>query len=70
MKKIPEKVVAARTPADVRINLDEVPKHQMDTLCRVVIRGTNEAFKDPKFAAEYEVWLAERRAKQKAVEKK
>ena len=66
MGKITEKIIVGEIPDDVKINLDEVPKHQMDAFCRVILRWGKEKFKDPKFQAEYEVWLAERRAKQEA----
>jgi hypothetical protein len=64
MPRITEKVVASRTPATVEINLDELPDHENDALCRVLIRSVTEAFKNPKFAADYEKWRAARYANQ------
>lgn len=55
-----EKVVAATTPDAVKINVGELPKHESDALCHVLIRSVSEAFKNPKFAADYEAWKAER----------
>lgn len=59
MKKT-EKALVAMTPDTVKINVSELPKHESDALCRVLIRSVTEAFKNPTFAAEYEAWLAER----------
>ncbi len=47
-------------PNKVKIDLDAMPKHEIDTLCRVLIHSITEAFKDPTFAAEYEEWRAKR----------
>jgi hypothetical protein len=44
-----------------RITVDALPNHESDALCRVLIRSITEAFKNPKLAAEYKRWLAERR---------
>ena len=62
MGRIPERVVAARIPNDVRINLDEMPKHELDNFCRVTLRCIKKAFENPEFRAGYEAWLAERKA--------
>jgi len=62
--KIAEKVVVSRMPATVEINLDELPDHENDALCRVLIRSVTEAFKNPKFAADYEAWRAKRYGKE------
>ena len=43
-----------------KINLDEIPKHEMDALCRVILRSATKAFEDPEYVAAYEQWLAER----------
>ena len=56
--KIAEKVVVSRSPETVEINLAAVPKHETDALCRVLIRSVTEAFKNPKVAADYKLWLA------------
>ena len=58
-----DKAVVSRTPETVKINLDEVPKHQMDTICRVVLSSAKKAFENPKFATDYEAWRTERRAR-------
>ena len=61
--KITEKVVVGKLPDNIRINFDEIPKHQMDALCRVILRGAREAYKNPEFMAEYERRVAARKAK-------
>ena len=65
MRRLAEKVVVSRTPATIQIDVDAIPKHEMDTVCRVLVRSVTEAFKNPQFAADYEIWLAARRAKTK-----
>ena len=55
--KIAEKVVVSRTHETVEIDLDALPSHESDALCRVVLRSVAEAFKNPKVAADYERWL-------------
>jgi transcriptional regulator with XRE-family HTH domain len=62
------KEVISTTPATVDINLDLMPKHELDSLCRVILRGARKAFENPQFRADYEVWLAERKARQAAGE--
>lgn len=47
-------------PNTVKIDVDAIPKHEMDALCRVLIRSVTEAFKNPAFAAEYEAWRIKR----------
>lgn len=56
-------IIAQPPLSEMKVNVNAVPKHQMDALCRVVIHCATEAFKDPKFAAEYEAWRRERYAK-------
>ena len=55
--------VAVITPDNFEINIDEMPKHEIDALCRVILRGTARAMQNPKFVAEYERRLAERKAR-------
>jgi hypothetical protein len=58
-----EKVVASRTPETIHVNVGELPAHESDDLCRVLIHSVTEAFKNPKIAAEYKAWLAKRYGK-------
>jgi hypothetical protein len=60
MAKIPERVVVSRSPENVDIDFNAIPKHEMDAYCRVVIRGVTEYFKKPGTAAAYEQWLIKR----------
>jgi hypothetical protein len=67
MAKIPERVVVAMSPQSVTINLDELPAHETDSLCRLLTRSVTEYFKLPGVAAEYEQWKAERAKRAAAV---
>ena len=64
MKKITEKVLVGKIPDNFRINVNEIPKHEMDAMCRVILRGVGRAVKDPKFIAAYEKRLAEKKVAQ------
>lgn len=43
------------------INLSSVQPHEWDTMSRILIRSVTQAFKDPGFAAEYEMWREKQR---------
>jgi len=43
------------------INLSSVQPHEWDTMSRILIRSVTQAFKDPSFAAEYEMWREKQR---------
>ena len=58
------KAVISTTPEKVKIDIDAIPKYQMDTFCRSTLNLTKKMFENPEFAAKYEVWLAKRKAKQ------
>ena len=60
MPRINDKIVVSRTLATVEVNLDAMPAHESDTLCRVLIHSVTVAFKNPQFAADYEKWRAKR----------
>ena len=67
MKKTIEKVVVERIiPEGFKINLDEMPKHELNSLCCVILSSVEKAKKDPKFIAEYERRLPELEARSKA----
>ena len=53
----------SRTPETVRINLDAIPKHEMDAYCRAVIHSVKKALQDPAYVADYEQWLIKRYGK-------
>jgi hypothetical protein len=65
MAKIPEQVVILTSPERVEIDLNSLPAHASDTLCRVLIRSVNEYFKRPGVDAEFKRWKKERQ-KQRA----
>lgn len=52
--------VAETSPSAVKIDVNAMPKHETDALCRVLLRSVAEAFKNPTFAAEYEAWRIKR----------
>ena len=60
------KAIISTTPAKVNIDVNAIPKHVMDNMCRVILRGAREAFKDPEYAARHEEWLVGYRARQAA----
>ena len=60
------KAVISRTPETVKIDVDAIPKHDMDAFCRCFLRMATEAFKNPEFVAYHEKRLAERKAEQAA----
>lgn len=41
----------------------EIPQEHIDSLARPLVAIVRKAFEDPAFAAEYEVWLANRKKK-------
>jgi len=59
------KAAISTTPAAVNINLDLIPKHEMDSLCRVILSSARKAFENPQFRAEYERRLPELKARGK-----
>lgn len=58
--KATEQLTASIPPSAVKIDVDAMPEHETDALCRVLLRSVTEAFKNPAFAAEYEEWRAKR----------
>jgi hypothetical protein len=57
------RVVVSRTPDDVKIDINEIPPHEMDALCRAILGLTEKAFSDLVFAADYDKQLAPRKCK-------
>ena len=47
---------------DLRLELDQLPKHQSDTLCRVILSSMAKLFEDPAVKEDYEKWKAAREA--------
>lgn len=40
----------------VRIVYEQIPKYARDSMARMILRMTEELFKDPATAAEFEAW--------------
>lgn len=60
------KIVGARTPEKLNIDLDTIPPNESDALCRAIIHGMGEIFKDPKVRADYENWKKQRELRKEA----
>ncbi len=50
---------AQRTQA-IDLMPETIPQEHIDNLARPLIEIVTKAFEDPAFAAEFEIWLAER----------
>lgn len=59
-----EQGIAGTPLSAVKVNVSEMPKHETDALCRVLLRSVAETFKNPVFAAEYEAWRLKRYGEQ------
>ena len=57
------KQVKSRDPEHVAVNLDAIPDHELDALCRTLIGGVKELFKDPAVQADFKSWQLERQQK-------
>lgn len=51
-----------RSGDGLRIDLDKVPDFEMNALCRAIVAGAKELFKDPDVRADFEKWKRERQA--------
>ncbi len=47
---------------DIHIDLSQVPKYQMDSLCKAILEGCKKFYADPKNVEAYEKWKAEKDA--------
>ena len=57
------KIVARRDPEAITVNLDAIPDHTNDALCRTLVVGIKEIFKDPAVLADFENWREKRQQK-------
>ena len=57
------KQVKRRDPEHVAVNLDALPNHTTDALCRTLIGSVRELFKDPAVQADFKRWQHERQQK-------
>lgn len=60
-----EKRVIRREGSPV-VNLDLIPDHERDLMCRTLIKSVKELFKDPAVQEDFERWKAERAARREA----
>lgn len=48
---------APTTPVeDIKIDLDKVPKLEMDSLCRMLVKAMKKHFDDPENMRKFEEW--------------
>lgn len=59
------KIVKSRTPEAVAVEVDALPAHTSDTMCRILIGCVDRIFQDPAVKADYERWKEERQRKMK-----
>ena len=45
------------------IVIDDMPAHEQDTMCRIILKCAAKMFERPEVKADYERWLKERYAK-------
>lgn len=57
------KRVKSRSPEHVSVNVDAIPEHEMDALCRALIADVKQFFKDPAVQADFKRWQQERQQK-------
>ena len=54
------KQVKRRDPEHVAVNMDAIPEHEVDALCRTLISSVKGYFKDPAVQADFKRWQQER----------
>lgn len=58
-----ENVVVSTIPERVRVDLDQMPRHESDRMCKTILECVRQMMEIPAIRAEYEEWLTN---KQKA----
>lgn len=58
----PEQLEQLRSGDGLRIDPDKIPEHETNAMCRVIMAGVKELFKDPEIRADFEKWKRERHA--------
>ena len=48
---------------DIHIDLSQIPKYQMDSICKAILESCKKFDADPKNVEAYEKWKTERDAK-------
>ena len=59
------KVVKTRTPAAVDVDINAIPAHQTDAMCKTLIGCVGRLFESPAIMADYKRWQEERQQKVK-----
>ena len=59
------KVIKARTPEGVTVDLAAIPPHDTDAMCRTLIGCVGRLFENPAVKADYERWQQERQQRLK-----
>lgn len=54
------KTVQSTTPAAVSVDLDAMPAHESDAICRTLIGCVSHLFDDPVVLADYKRWQKKR----------
>ena len=65
-RDLPESLEGLSSGAELRADFSQMPEFEQDALCRVLISGIKEAFKDPAIQDDFEKWRAERAARKAA----
>lgn len=59
------KIAEQKAPAAVAVNIDSIPEHQTNTMCRVILGCVARIFEDPAVKEDYTRWKKERQQNQK-----
>ena len=54
------KTAQSTTLADVSVDLETLPAHESDAICRTVLGSVSRLFDDPAVLADYKRWKKER----------
>lgn len=54
------KTVQSTALADLSVNLETLPAHESDAICRTLIGSVSRLFDDPAVLADYKRWKQER----------
>lgn len=56
-------VVKTRTPESVNVDIDAIPKHEMDGMCNAIINMVSRMFEDPAVQEDFKHWQQARKQK-------
>lgn len=57
------RTVTTRTPSTSSIDLDAIPSHESDAMCRTLICTIERLFQNPAIQADYDRWKRERESR-------